>query len=79
MDILSIIGLIVGFGAILGGQFLEGGHIASLVNGPACLIVLGGTVGAVMLQTPLSIFMSSIRMMIWAVLSPKLQSGEAIQ
>ena len=65
MDILSVIGLLIGFGAILGGQFLEGGHIASLINGPACLIVLGGTVGAVMLQTPFSIFMSSLKMVLW--------------
>lgn len=79
MDILSVIGLLVGFGAILGGQFLEGGHIASLINGPACLIVLGGTVGAVMLQTPFSIFMSSIKMMLWTVFPPKLRSKEAIE
>ena len=79
MDILSIIGLIVGFGAILGGQFLEGGHIASLINGPACLIVLGGTVGAVMLQSPVGVFMSSLKMMLWAVFPPKLRSQEAIE
>jgi chemotaxis protein MotA len=78
MDILSVIGLLVGFGAILGGQFLEGGHIASLINGPACLIVLGGTVGAVMLQTPFGIFMSSLKMVLWTVFPPKLRSEEAI-
>ena len=78
MDILSIIGLIVGFGAILGGQFLEGGHIASLINGPACLIVLGGTVGSVMLQTPFRIFMNSIKMVLWIVFPPKQHSEEAI-
>ena len=50
MDILSFLGLVIGFGAILGGQVLEGGHIGSLINGPACLIVLGGTVGAVMVN-----------------------------
>lgn len=78
MDILSIFGLLVGFGAILGGQALEGGHIGSLINGPACLIVLGGTVGAVMLQSPLSVFMSSLRMMLWVMFPPKLQGDKAI-
>lgn len=78
MDILSLIGFVVGFGAILGGQFLEGGHITSLINGPACLIVLGGTVGAVMLQSPLSVFMYSIKMMFWVVFPPKLAGKEAI-
>ena len=71
MDLLSIIGLVLGLGAILGGQALEGGHIDSLVNGPAILIVLGGTLGAVMLQSPLSVFMQSMRMIVWVFIPPR--------
>jgi chemotaxis protein MotA len=78
MDLLSIIGLIVGLGAILGGQFIEGGHASSLMNGSAILIVLGGTVGAVMLQSPFAVFMHSIKMMFWVILPPKLGSEEMI-
>jgi chemotaxis protein MotA len=78
MDLLSLIGLIVGFGAILGGQILEGGHVSSLINGPACLIVLGGTVGAVMLQSPLSVFMSSLKMSLWILFPPKVNGDQAI-
>ena len=52
MDILSIIGVILGFAAIIGGNFLEGGSFAGLVNLPAAVIVIGGTLGAAMLQTP---------------------------
>ncbi|WP_347330348.1 flagellar motor protein [Marinimicrobium locisalis] len=52
MDILSILGVIIGFAALLGGNFIEGGTLSSLLNGPAALIVVGGTVGAAMLQTP---------------------------
>ncbi|MEE8058884.1 MAG: flagellar motor protein [Pseudomonadales bacterium] len=51
MDILSIIGVILGFAAIIGGNYLEGGSIAALVNTPAAVIVFGGTLGAAMLQT----------------------------
>lgn len=51
MDVLSIIGVILGFAAIIGGNFLEGGSISALVNLPAAVIVIGGTVGAAMLQT----------------------------
>lgn len=54
MDILSIIGVILGFAAIIGGNYLEGGTLAALANGPAAVIVVGGTVGAAMLQTPLA-------------------------
>ena len=78
MDLLSIIGLIVGIGAILGGQFLEGGHAASLMNGPAILIVMGGTIGAVMLQSPMATFMHSIQMMFWVVFPPRLGTDEMI-
>jgi len=78
MDILSFIGLIVGIGAILGGQFLEGGQVASLINGPACLIVLGGTVGAVMLQSPHNVFLSSLKMITWVIYPPKHDSDEFI-
>ena len=78
MDILSFIGLIIGVGAILGGQFLEGGQIATLINGPACLIVVGGTVGAVMLQSPLNVFLSSLKMVKWVIFPPKHDNDEFI-
>ena len=59
MDALTIIGLLVGFGAIIFGQMFEGGDIHALMNLPALLIVLGGTLGAVMVQTPYFIFIKS--------------------
>lgn len=61
MDFLSIIGVILALAAILGGNALEGGHINSLANGPAMVIVIGGTIGAILLQTPVSVFMHAIR------------------
>jgi len=79
MDILSIAGIIVGFGAILLGQTLEGGHIESLLNGPAILIVMGGTVGAVMVQVPLPIFMNSIKMVKWVFFPPKLAATKTVE
>lgn len=78
MDFLSILGLIIGIGAILGGQYLEGGHLSTLVNGPAMLIVLGGTFGAVMLQTPFSVFMRAMRMLFWTFFTPRLNTEAVI-
>ncbi len=78
MDFLSIIGLIVGISAILFGQYLEGGAISTLVNGPAMLIVLGGTLGAVMLQSPFAVFMRSVRMSTWIFVAPKHQIESTI-
>lgn len=72
MDLLSFIGFILGVGAILVGQSLDGGHASSLANAPAVLIVFGGTVGAIMLQTPMAVFMQSLRMLLWVFFPPKL-------
>lgn len=52
MDILTLLGVVVGFAALLGGNFLEGGSIYSLLNLPAAIIVFGGTLGAAIVQTP---------------------------
>ena len=32
MDRISILGLLIGFIAIIGGQLLEGGHVGSLLD-----------------------------------------------
>ena len=45
-----ILALLVGLGAILGGNALEGGHLDSLIQPTALLIVLGGTIGATWLS-----------------------------
>lgn len=50
MDKASWLGLLFGFGAILLGNFIEGGHVSSLMQFTAFLIVLGGTVGATMVS-----------------------------
>ena len=71
MDPLSLIGVILAFAAILGGNALEGGHLDSLVNGPAMLIVLGGTAGAVLIQTPVSVFLHAIKILGRVFITPK--------
>ena len=47
MDLSTILGLVVAFGAILGGQVLEGGHIGSVLQPTAAIIVFGGTIGLI--------------------------------
>ena len=79
MDILSILGLLVGFGAIIGGNLLEGGHTDSLMQLTAFVIVAGGTIGAVMVQSPLRVFMRGLKMLIWVILPPKIAAAEAVQ
>lgn len=79
MDKISLIGLALGMIAILGGQVLEGGHIGSLVQPTAFLIVIGGTLGAVMLQSTLPVFMNGLRMSKWVFFPPKTQPEELIE
>lgn len=45
-DILTIGGLVIGFGCVVTALMLEGGHLQQLVNLPAALVVFGGTFGA---------------------------------
>lgn len=78
MDILSIVGVVLGFAAILGGNFLEGGHLDGLSNAPAAIIVIGGTVGAAMLQTPLPIFKHAFKIVIWIFVPPKVALEEGV-
>ena len=51
MEWRSLIGLVVGIGGIFLGQLLEGGHAASLLQPAGLLIVMAGTLGAVLLQS----------------------------
>lgn len=78
MDILSIAGVILALVAILGGQMLEGGHLASLINAPAFLIVIGGTVAATLVQAPLPVFKHAIKRSVWVFKPPPLSLEEII-
>ncbi|MBT0959635.1 flagellar motor protein [Denitromonas iodatirespirans] len=79
MDSISLIGLVLGVSAILVGQVLEGGHISSLVQPTAFMIVIGGTLGAVMLQSPLRVFQDGMRMAKWIFVPPALTHAQLIE
>ena len=79
MDILSLLGLIFGVGALLFGQFLEGGSATTLLNGPAAIIVLGGSMGAIMLQAPMHTFIRALHVLGWILRPPVLAADEAIE
>lgn len=76
MDVLTIVGLLIGFCAIILGQLFEGGDISSLLNLPALLIVFGGTLGAVMVQTPYFTFKRAFQILPWIIKPPRLEFDE---
>ncbi len=78
-DFNSAIGLILALSGIVGGHILEGGHVDSLLQVTAFVIVAGGTVGAVMLQTPIRVFWGGIRMLEWIFIPPNYASESLIR
>jgi chemotaxis protein MotA len=53
-DIASLAGLLVAAGSLIGGLLMDGGKITDVTQVTAAIIVLGGTLGAVMVTSPLS-------------------------
>ncbi|MEC4889528.1 MAG: flagellar motor protein [Nitrospira sp.] len=60
MDIATILGIVLALGSIIGGQALEGGHLGSIMQLTAFIIVMGGTIGACCVQNPLSVVIKAI-------------------
>jgi len=79
VDKISLAGLAIGLVAIIGGQILEGGHVGSLVQPTALLIVLGGTLGAVLLQSPFHIFRRGMAMAKWVWVPPVIEQKRLME
>ncbi len=61
MDILTIVGILIGFASVIGGQILEGGSVNSIIQLTAALIVFGGTIGAILINYPLHTFLLAVK------------------
>ena len=71
MDIATIIGIVLALGSILGGQILEGGHPGSIIQLTAFVIVMGGTLGAICVQNPLSVVLKGVSLLKLGITDPK--------
>jgi chemotaxis protein MotA len=78
MDITTIGGVILAFGAVLLGQALEGGHAGSLMQATAAIIVLGGTMGATAVAFPLRDFLRGLKMVSRALRDKKSDLGAIV-
>jgi chemotaxis protein MotA len=65
----SVAGLLLALAGILLGQLLEGGRIGSLLQPAAFVIVMTGTLGAVLLQSGMQNFLRGVKMIRW-IFSP---------
>ncbi|HWF67823.1 MAG TPA: flagellar motor protein [Acidobacteriaceae bacterium] len=77
MDKSSFSGVLIAMGGILAGMMIEGGKIGQVLQPTAALIVLGGTLGAVMLQFPLDTVIAAAKGLARVFFS-KEPDGEAV-
>jgi len=79
MDLATVIGLVMGFGAVFGGAVVEGLHIQALIQPTAAMIVLGGTFGAVFISFPLSAVIQGFKDVKIAFLPPKVDHEAVVK
>jgi chemotaxis protein MotA len=79
MDIATILGLVLALGSIIGGQVLEGGHIGSIMQLTAFIIVIGGTFGAICVQNPLSVVIKAFSSLSLAITGPHIDNKGTIK
>jgi len=79
MDRGSLIGLVLAVVAILGGQALEGGQISMFLQPAAFVIVVLGTLAAVLLHHPFPVFLKGMRMAKWVFRPPEAEAPALIR
>lgn len=70
MDLLSLAGLVLALVALVGGSMAKGAGLSALWNLAAFLIVIVGTLGAVLLQSGLPTFKRAMAITRWIVQPP---------
>ncbi len=77
MDFLSIAGLILALCAVLVGAVLKGAGVMALVSAAAFMIVVMGTVAAILIQTPWPVMRRALGIFSWVV-RPPTADGESL-
>lgn len=78
MDLGLIIGILLALSSIIGSFLWEGGNVSSLIQGPAMLIIFGGTISATMIGLPFKKFMDVWKIALKAVFEPKIDPEKVI-
>ncbi|BCA54763.1 Flagellar motor protein MotA [Nitrospira sp. KM1] len=79
MDIATILGIVIAIGSIVGGQHLEGGHLGSIMQLTAFIIVMGGTLGACCVQNPLPVVIRAMTKLSLAIGNPHIDAKGTIK
>ena len=78
MDLATLIGLITAFGVVLAAIFV-GGSALTFLNVPSLFVVVGGTIGAVMMKFTLAQFLGAFKVALKAFMSKLDKPEDLIQ
>lgn len=78
MDRLSLIGTFLALVALIGGSVLKGAGLSGLWSPAAFVIVIVGTVAAILLQTSMPTFKRAVKMFRWVFQPPAHDPGAVI-
>lgn len=76
MDRLTITGVVLALVALVGGSVLKGAGVSGLWSPAAFVIVILGTLAAILVQTPMATFRRALRIVRWAF-RPPVRDGRA--
>ena len=71
MDKASFGGIVLAVGGIVAGLLIEGGNLGQILQPTAAMIVFGGTIGAVLLQFPLPVFLAAAKRLAQVFFEPR--------
>jgi chemotaxis protein MotA len=79
VDFLSLLGLVLAAVAIVVGALLKGAGIQSLLSAAAFMIVVVGTLAAILVQTPYKVMRHAMQILPWVVRPPMHDGPKLIQ
>lgn len=79
MDKSTVGGLVLALGGVLAGLLLEGGNLSQILQPTAAMIVLGGTLGAVLIQYPLPVVINGLKRLAHVFIEPQQDAQSMIK
>jgi chemotaxis protein MotA len=73
---VGFLGILIVFGAVLGGYLMEGGDIRVLIQPAEFLILLGAALGAVLISTPIKVLMQILQSLMKVLLGSKISKAQ---
>jgi chemotaxis protein MotA len=79
MDKASIGGVILALAGIIAGLLMEGGNLGQIIQPTAAMIVFGGTMGAVLLQFPLTTVIAAFGRLAHVFAAPRKHNDQLVR